>query len=576
MITLKKFLAIILSIIVTLSFSVVFVSAEGEEIVILYENDVHCAIDAYAKLAAMKKELKTSLNYVGVVSCGDYIQGSSIGAISQGGYVVELMNLVGYDAVTLGNHEFDYRIDRLNELVALMDTKPVCCNFKSVATNKTVFDPYTIVSYGETDIAYIGVTTPDTVTSSSPSQFLNNKEEYIYSFSGDTLYATVQQNINDARAKGADYVIAITHLGTENVYEKWSAQTLVKNTDGLDAVLDGHSHSVVEELKVKDKSGDEVVISSTGTKFANIGKLTIKNGHLSTELIKVEEYTKTDDTVSNRIKEINEEFSQLGDRKIGVSKVELITHDEKGNRLIRNTQTNAGDFCADAFRVVTGADIGMVNGGGIREKLDKGDITFNDILNIFPYNNRVVVKKVTGQQIIDMLELGLVNYPNEDGTFQHVSGLTFEIDKDVKSTVELDENLMFIGVKGERRVKNVKVLQNGKYVDIDLKKSYTLASHNYLLIDLGGGATMFKDCEVVSDNGMLDVELLEEYITEHLDGEIGSEYAVSQNRIKLYTAPSEDFVDTGDNTPVLPAAVTLCISIYTLYALHYNKKRLTK
>ncbi|MBQ8534028.1 MAG: bifunctional metallophosphatase/5'-nucleotidase [Clostridia bacterium] len=570
----KKLLAVILSIVMMVSFSVVFVSAENEEIVILYENDVHCAVDAYAKLAAMKKELKTASNYVGVVSCGDYIQGSSIGAISQGGYVVELMNLVGYDAVTLGNHEFDYRIERLNELIALMNTKPVCSNFKSTATNKTVFEPYTIISYGDTDIAYIGVTTPDTITSSSPSQFLNDKEEYIYSFCGDSLYSTVQQSINEARSKGADYVIALTHLGTENVYEQWSAQTLVKNTDGLDAVLDGHSHSVVEQLKVKDKSGDEVVISSTGTKFANIGKLTIKNGQLSTELIKVEEYTKTDDTVSNRIKEINEEFSQLGDRKIGVSKVELITHDEKGNRLIRNTQTNAGDFCADAFRVVTGADIGMVNGGGIREKLDKGDITFNDILNIFPYNNRVVVKKVTGQQVVDMLELGLVNYPNEDGTFQHVSGLTFEIDKDLKSTVELDDKLMFVGVKGERRVKNVKVLQNGKYEDIDLKKQYTLASHNYLLIDLGGGATMFKDCEVVSDNGMLDVELLEEYITEHLNGEIGTEYASSQNRIKLYTAPKEEQekVDTGDDTPVLPTTITFFSSLYALCILFYKKK----
>ena len=219
-----------------------------DDIVILYENDVHCAIDGYAKLAAMKNEWEESYESVGVVSVGDYIQGSSLGAVSQGEYIVDVMNAVGYDAVTLGNHEFDFRLSRLLELVELMNTKPVCSNFQKIEESKTVFKPYTIVPYGEVDIAYIGITTPDTITSSAPAQFMDEKNNYVYTFNGSNLYDTVQKYIDEAKAEGAEYVIALSHLGTENVYEQWSAQALVENTAGFDVVLDGHSHSVVENM----------------------------------------------------------------------------------------------------------------------------------------------------------------------------------------------------------------------------------------------------------------------------------------------------------------------------------------
>jgi len=288
-------------------------------------------------------------------------------------------------------------------------------------------------------------------------------------------------------------------------------------------------------MTVDDKNGDKVVISSTGTKFANIGKMTIADGEISTELIETESYEKTDEAVSKYIKEINEEYSKLGERKIGESKVNLTTVDKDGNRIIRNTETNMGDFCADAFRIVTGADIGVMNGGGIRADMSQGDVTFNDILNVFPWNNRVCVIEVTGQQFADLLELSVMLYPEENGGFQHVSGVTFDLNKSVASTVKLDENANFVSVEGERRVSEIKILnkETGKYEPIDLTKTYTLASHNFLLLEQGSGASMLKDAKVVSDSGMLDVELLEAYITNHLGGVIGEEYAQSQNRINI-------------------------------------------
>ncbi len=547
----KRFLIgfIVLCLVTSLMTGVSY-AAESEDIVILFENDAHCSVEGYAKLAAMKDELLETTDYVGVVSSGDFVQGGSLGVVSKGEYIVNIMNLVGYDAITLGNHEFDYKTDRLYELVEMLDGTVVCSNFKKTGEDASVFEPYTIVSYGDTDIAYIGVTTPDTITSSSPAQFKNEADEYIYNFSGDNLYETVQKNIDAAEEEGADYIVALTHLGTESVYEQWSAPTLIKNTTGLDVVLDGHSHSVVEGMVVNDKDGNEVKLASTGTTFANIGKLTISSGEIKTELIPAEAYEKADEEVKNYIAQINEEYAKLGERKIGVSQVNLTTVDENGNRIIRKAETNLGDLCADAYRVITGADIGMVNGGGIRADINTGDITFNEILGVFPFGNKTCVSEVTGQQVVDMLELGLIVYPEENGSFQHVSGITFDFDPQIEHSIKLNENQEFVSVEGARRVSDVKVLnkETGEYEPIKLDGKYTLASHSYLLMEYGGGATMFKESKLLADTGILDVELLENYITENLGGTIGDEYAVSQNRINVldeYIPLRKTFEDKG-------------------------------
>lgn len=542
------------------------------EIIILYENDVHCSIDGYAKIAGLKDELSHENEYVGVVSSGDYIQGGTAGTVSKGEYIVNLMNIVGYDAAALGNHEFDYKIDRLLELTKIMNTSVVCSNFKLLKTNKTVFDPYVIVPYGETKVAYIGVTTPDTITSSSPMQFKNENDEYIYTFSGDNLYDVVQDSIDSALRSGADYVIALTHLGTENVYPQWSAQTLIENTSGLDIVLDGHSHSVVENMNVTDKAGDSVVVSSTGTGFKNIGKLTIGEDEIKTELIPTETVENSNSETAEYIEKINEECSSLAQQVVGKSEVRLNMDNGAGERLVRNTETNLGDFCADAYRYVTGADIGFINGGGMRANIEKGDVTLNDLLSVFPYNNKTCVVRTTGQAIADMLELSVMIYPEENGSFQHISGLTFDLDASIDSHVVLDSNQEFVSVDGDRRVSNIRILNSktNEYEPINLSQEYTLASHTYLLREYGGGATMFKDATVLTDNGLLDIELLEKYITEYLGGTISKDYETSQDRINVideYIPLRKTFEAMGCEviwTPYEPDKIIVCIGDKTV------------
>ena len=502
----------------------------SDDIVILFENDVHCVVEGYSKLSAMKKELNETHKHVGVVSGGDYIQGSSLGVISQGEYIVKLMNLVGYDAVTLGNHEFDYRLERLEELVDMMETKPICCNFNAINDNEPYFEPYSIVSYGNVDIAYIGITTPSTITSSSPTQFRDENGNAIYTFNPTTLYDIVQNNIDSAKNAGAEYVIALSHIGyaDDAVYGNLEdVETLIKNTNGFDVVLDAHSHSVIEEKIIVDEGGNEVVLSSTGTKFEYIGKLVISNGNFDTQLIKTADYEKTDIVVDTYLNQIDSEYGELGKRKVGYSEVDLITHDAEGNRLVRKAETNLGDLCADAIRSSVGADIGYVNGGGIRSNISVGDVTFNDLLAVFPFNNTVVLAQISGQDIKDMLEMCVMMWPSEDGCFPHLSGITFSLNTSITSSVLINDLGEFQGVSGEYRVEDIKIFNREKetYEPIILDKQYTIAAANYYLIDCGSGMTMFKNVNVLKNDGMLDVEALEYYIVNELSGRIGQEYA---------------------------------------------------
>lgn len=549
----KKIILVVLSLILVLGMfpTVTFAEATSDDIIILYENDVHCAVEGYSKLAAMKNELKQTYKHVGVVSCGDYIQGSSLGAISRGEYIIELMNLVGYDAVTLGNHEFDFRLDRLEELVALMATKPVCCNFQEIGKDTSYFDPYKIVSYGDVDIAYIGITTPSTISSSSPAQFKDENGNYKYSFNPTTLYEVVQENIDAAEAEGADYIIAISHIGyaEDEIYgDLEDVEDLIKNTDGLDVVLDAHSHSVIEGMEITDKEGNEVLLSSTGTKFENIGKLTISNGEITTELIKTEDYQGTDPIVDAKLNEINGEYATLGERKVAFSQVDLITHDADNNRLVRTSETNLGNLCADAVRYAMNADVGYMNGGGLRAAIQNGDITFNDLLSVFPFNNTVVLAEVSGQTLKDMMEMAVMSWPAEDGSFPHLSGITFSVNKAIPSSVVVNELEEFVEISGEYRVYDIEVFdkETGKYEPLSLSKTYTLAASNYFLLEYGSGMTMLKDAKIIQNEGMLDVEALERYIVEALDGTVGEEYAEVKANITFTEGIIEDPADNNN------------------------------
>ena len=521
------------------------VSSVGKnDIVILYDNDVHCNVDSYEDMAALKKEMQEQSNYVSVVSCGDYLQGDVIGAISKGKAIVQIMNKVGYDVVAIGNHEFDYGVSRLKSLVKSMNAKVVASNFVKKSTGKPVFRSYTIKTYGKKKVAFVGVTTPESFTKSTPAYFQNSKGEFIYDFYGDStgklLAERVQRVVNIARKNGADYVVALTHMGTEGVTTQWDVQHLIKNTYGIDVVLDGHSHSTVPSMKVKNKNGKKITVSSTGTKFSNIGQLVIrKNGSITTELIPIDEEHQYEDAETKAyIDQVKAKYEKRLNQVIGKTEVDLTTLSANGERAIRNAETNMGDFCTDAVRSVMDADVAIINGGGIRADIAAGDITYKDLVSVFPWNNELCVIEATGQQIKDALELGAKNYPEENGGFMQVSGMKYVIDASVPSSVVTDEQTgMFEKVDGTYRVKDIQVWNAAKtkYEPIKLKNTYKLAGINYTLRQNGDGFTMFDGNKVIKDNVMLDTQSLSIYLTDVLDGVVGEDYKdpAGQGRITI-------------------------------------------
>ncbi|MBO6082022.1 MAG: bifunctional metallophosphatase/5'-nucleotidase [Bacteroidales bacterium] len=507
----------------------------AQDIIILYENDVHCSVDGYADLGALKAEMKQRTPYVALVSAGDFVQGGSLGAISKGGYIIDIMNAVGYDFVTLGNHEFDYAIPRMKELMKTLKATAVCCNLIDLKTDQRLFKPYGILDFGGTKVAFVGAATPYSFNSSTPAYFQDEKGNYVYSLCADTYYDTFQNFVNDARLQGADYVIALTHLGEDVEYDPINSQTLAANTYGIDVIIDGHSHTIAPCRPLTNKIGQTVLYTQTGAHFENLGVLTISpDGKLKTELISTKDYGKKDPAVQATIDRVKKEYAQMGARKIAHSEVMLPAKNEQGDWLVRKYETSLGDLCADAFRVTLGTDIAMVGGGSIRKDLPAGDICYDDIFNVFPFNNTTCIATLTGQQILDALEFGVGAWPTDFGGFLHVSGMTYEFDGSVESPVVYDVNKAFVRIDAvERRIFNVRVLdpQTGSYDPIDPKREYTVGGTTYLLRDAGDGYEMLKG--LGRDTGTADVEILEKYITDALQGDIRtSQYGASQERVK--------------------------------------------
>lgn len=504
------------------------ITLPAEDIIVLYTNDVHCGIEdyiGYAGLAAYKNELLAQGKQVLLVDAGDIVQGAAIGSLSKGEYPIEIMNQVGYDVATVGNHEFDYGMDRFLELKDMAEFPFVSCNFMDLEKNESVLDAYRMFSFGDTQVAIVGMSTTKTITSSTPKYFQDDAGNFIYGFcqddSGQGLYDAIQSAVDEARAEGADYVIGLAHLGISDSTSPWMSTEVIEHTTGIDAMIDGHSHSVVEEERVKNAEGKEVVLTQTGTKLERVGEMIINTeGRISAGL--TAEFEDKDAETEAYIQGIMEQFKvQLGE-VIGESEVDLVVNDpETDVRIVRTAETNLGDLCADAYRAVGEADVAMVNGGGVRAAIDAGEVTYEDVLNVHPFGNAVCVVEATGQQILDALEMGVRALPEESGGFMHVSGMSYDIDMNVPSSVTLDENGMFVSVDGEYRVKNVKVGSE----DLDVAKTYTLASHNYMLINGGDGFNMFVEDNLLKDSIMLDVDALMTYIKDTLGGNVGEAYA---------------------------------------------------
>lgn len=532
--------------------------AGPQDIVILYTNDVHCGIEdsiGYVGLARVKAAFEAAGKAVILVDNGDSDQGDVIGTLSKGEAIIELMNTVGYDVAVPGNHDFDYGMEQFNKNVSLAKYQFICCNFLN-DKGEAVLKPYTIIEKEGKKIGFIGIDTPESFTKSTPVYFQDGEGNYIFSFcegnKGQDLYDKVQETVDAVRAEGADYVIALAHLGIDSQSSPWTSSEVITNTTGIDAVLDGHSHSVISGDTVKNKDGNEVILTSTGTKLDNIGIFTITpEGKMSSMLLGSDALKFLDAvgafTEDNGVGEAvaaalakNEELvnTVVAKTSVTLTTTDPVAVDEKGKaiRIVRNQETNLGDLCADAYRAMGNTDIAFVNGGGVRANIDAGDITYGQIIKVHPFGNALCTVEVTGQEILDALELSVCSMPGESGGFLHVSGLKFTVDLNVDSTVVKDDKKLFVEVAGDRRVKDVEVLQaDGTYAPIDPEKTYTLASHNYMLKDMGDGYTMFADNNFLTEDVMLDNQVLINYIVEKLGGTVGSEYAdpYGQGRITI-------------------------------------------
>ena len=494
---------------------------QPKDIVILFTNDVHTYINGslrYSNIAALKAELEAAGKDVILVDAGDHVQGTAYGSMDKGETIIKLMNAAGYDYAALGNHEFDYGMARALELIGKANYEYLSSNFyheTDGVRGENVLNASVIVELGGKKVAIIGVTTPETFTKSTPAYFMDENGNYIYGIAGgddgSALYADVQAAIDAVKGE-VDYVIALGHLGDDPASDPWNSEDVIANVSGLDAFIDGHSHSTTNGKIVTDKDGKEVVLAQTGDYLSAIGMMTITEEGIAVEL--VSEYT----GVNEEVKAIEDawiaEVDTLLGEVIAKSDVDFKIKDETG-RLIRKQETNLGDFCADAlyylFDVTEGlkVDLAIMNGGGIRADMPAGDISYKTTKTVHTFGNVACLITVTGQQILDALEWGAKNVGvGENGGFLHVSGVSYEIHSYIPSTVQADDKGVWAGAPtGEYRVKNVKI--GGE--DLDLTKTYNLAGYNYTLRDLGDGFAMFGGAVNVKDYVMEDYMVLANY-----------------------------------------------------------------
>lgn len=539
-----------------------------DDAIVLYTNDVHNAYEksenclGYAAVAQYKKQLEAYGYKVELVDSGDALQGGAIGTLSKGAYIKEIMETAGYTYAVPGNHEYDFGMDNFLKLAGEANYEYISCNFMDLQTGKTVFEPYKIETYGNKKVAYIGVTTPETFTKSTPTYFQNENGTYIYGFcegnNGQDLYAQVQKSIDAAKTDGADYVVVMGHIGIDASSTPWTSKEIIANTTGINAFLDGHSHSTIAAEVCKDKSGADVLLTSTGTKLESLGELRIhKDGTMSSSL--VQNVNGEDEETLAKVNEVTAGFDELVKKVVASSEVNLVVNDPKnGKRLVRSQETNLGDLCADAYRTLLGADIAFVNGGGVRANINSGNITYGDIINVHPFGNAACLIEATGQQILDALELGARSAgTGENGGFLQVSGLTYDIDTRIPSTVVLDDKNMFVSVSGEYRVKNVKVAGEA----LDLSKTYKLASHNYMLKSAGDGYSMFAGNKILQDEVLIDNQVLINYIIDKLDGKIAKDsiYAnpYGDGRIRVITESREAGCETKGYVKYLKGSETV-------------------
>jgi len=494
---------------------------DKSDVTILYTNDVHTYIDkqspklTYAAIADLKQSYQNAGKDVLLVDAGDHVQGTAYGSMDEGASIIKLMNAAGYDVATPGNHEFDYGMDRAKAIMKEADFPYLSCNWVDLRTTLRVLPSVKVFVRGGRRIAFVGVTTPETFTKSTPAYFMDKAQrKYIYDIQGGEdgkkLYDAVQKAIDKAKLL-ADVVIGLGHLGVDPSSSPWTSEEVIAHTSGFDAFIDGHSHTVMENKQVQDASGKAVTLTQTGSYFANVGEMTIAaDGTITTKLIPTHEGMDAG-IAAMQTGWVNTVDDMLGE-KIAVGDSDFYVSDPAtGKRRIRSAETNLGDFVADGIYTYFNeveklhCDVAIMNGGGIRADVPAGDWTFKTCKQISPFGNVACLMSVTGKQIQDALEFA-ARFAGEDGKenggFLQVAGATYEIHTDIPNTVQTDEKNVWIGsATGTPRVQNVKIYDkaSGSYLPLDPGATYALAGMNYTLRNLGDGFAMFDGAELIKD-----------------------------------------------------------------------------
>ena len=503
------------------------------DVTILYTNDVHTYIDnkspkpTYAAIAALKKSIEDTGRDVLLVDAGDHIQGTAYGSMDDGATIIELMNEAGYDLATPGNHEFDYGMARAKAVLQEADFPYVSCNWVDLRTGFNVLPSVKFFFVGGRKIAFVGVTTPETFTKSTPAYFMNDAQtKYIYDIlggeDGQKLYDAVQKAIDKAEFWGADTIIGLGHLGVDPSSSPWTSEEVIAHTHGFTAFIDGHSHTVMANKQVTDASGKAVTLTQTGSYFKNIGKMTVgADGTITTELI--DTYEGLDAavaaTASNWISAVDDMLGEeiaVGDTKF------YINDPATGKRRIRSGETNLGDFVADGIYTYFNeieelhCDVAIMNGGGIRTDVEAGPWSFKTCKTVSPFGNVACLMSVTGQQIQDALEFGARfagAEGKENGGFLQVAGARYTIHPMIPNTVQTNDKNVWTGSAATPRVSNVEIYDKttGTYKPLDPNATYALAGMNYTLRNLGDGFAMFDGATLIKDYVSEDYLVMSSY-----------------------------------------------------------------
>ena len=486
-----------------------------KSIVILYENDVHCGIDGYTQMQGLRDAIvRSDTSVVGLVSAGDFLQGDLSGAISHGQYIVDLMKNMGYDAITLGNHEFDYGVPRMQELLPQIKTNVVCVNLTKYGDPTPMYPGYVIKKYGRKRIAFVGICTPETMRSEAYA-FFDTDGSQLYDLHTDKCFSLVQEAVDKARQEGADHVVLLSHLGEATSDTGVDSHTMVAKTRGIDAVLDGHTHSVIPCDYVANLDGEKIPVTQTGTKFANDGKLWLSpEGKFVTTLVSKDENPYKNDVITATTDSIKALLNEVAGKKVATTAFDLIAI-EGSTWPVRVKEMPIGNLVADAYRVKMETQISLTNGGGLRSSIKAGTITYGDVIAVQPNDNNMCIIEVTGEELLNMLTKCTAKCPEADGSFPHVAGMKFTIHT------------------GSHKVTDVMIQDKGAdtYSPLDMNGKYTMAVTDYY--KNGGYYRTLQNCKLISLTQILSRDALNDYLVQTLGGVVPNRYKDVEGRITI-------------------------------------------